>query len=320
MNRKDWRRHERHKARRFGAAQRPLDLSSSVATYPFDQAELRIAEIDTTEPLPDVVRHVAARLIAGTSSLTVIRVLTFRNWDEDDRHLIEIPEAREFCKNLWMNGKQLLRLLIESTHDTPADDRPGVTQKELIGMGLGWWEVYCIAASKLEWLVPDWSMQKTDATFIHVAARDDARRKAHEELFAGIDRGPLGYTPEAAAERARLIDSLSEPIQALVIARDEGHFAGDTVLILSLADEKAGAIATQLKSSDPGGKIPWMTVSWTDKPGCELCLLPGGQAAAAIVDCAPNVAAAVRTEKLLSDEYWVIVVASGGTQSSKVRH
>jgi len=295
-------------------SQQPDVLRSCVSTYGFDQAEVRTAEIDINEPISHVVRLVAPGLLAGVSALTIIRTLTLQNFDNDDRPLVFIPEARAYCKNLWADGKQLLRLLIESTFDAPPDDRPGLTNEELMSLGLGWWEVYCIGSNKSEWLVPKWARpDSSDAAALDPGV-SEARRKAHDELFHEMDRGLFGYTPEAAAKRLRLFDALQTEIAAMLLAKTENDLEGDTIVIVSLADEQGAAIDRQLKAGGLSDDIPSMTVSSTYK----LFLVRREIAAVVLADVAPNIVAALHTDELSPRQCWVVVTAEGGSQLTRL--
>jgi hypothetical protein len=314
MNRKDWKRHEKRKARALNNSPLPASLSSGVSVYSLEKAEVRTAELDIEEPLVHVVRHVAEGLLAGGSTATTIRTLTLMNFDADERPVALIPEARAYCSSLWSDGKPLLRLLIESTYDAPPDDSPGLTREELMRFGLGWWEVYCIARNKWEWLIPQSARAYgSDADSLDSDGSED-RRKAHDELFQGMDRGLFGYTADAAAKRKRLLETLDTEIAAILLAREEGELEGDTVVVVSLEDEHGAIIDRALRALCPSEDIPCITVSSLHK----LYLISRELAAAALSDIAPSVVAALRTDDLLPKQCWVVVTAEGGSQLTRL--
>jgi hypothetical protein len=237
------------------------------------------------------------------------------NWDEDERPLIAIPEARDYCKVLWAEGKQLLRLLTASTHNTPKEDRHGLTQEELMQFGLGWWDIYCVGKNAIGWMLGGASPSTPNHNLDGEDAWQSAFTVAHNDLFAGLDRGITGYTPEDAVLRHRLHESLTEYIEAFLLAKKTNGLEGNVVVALSLGDEQGVLIASQLQARDPDGQMPGMTLqSESGRQGYKLCLIEAGMAVEVLAGIAPEVANAIGTTPLLPNEVWSVVVASGGTQ------
>jgi hypothetical protein len=310
MDRRDWKRHERRKARQQAASE-DAARGSRIIAMDFPSFELHCVEVDAEESIPHVVRHVVPQLLSATSKLPIIRTLTARKWDLDDRPLIDIPEARAFFRTLWAEAKQLLRLLVETMHNTPPDDRHGLTQEQLMNLGMGWLDVYCVGTDDKDWSVRGYMRTGAFSTPIN-------RKLAHAELFDGEDRGPFGYTPEDATARQRLYHAMSEYIAAMMLARKENGLRGSVMLLLALNDERAVEVVSRVKSQDPEGAVPSIMMKHPDGTvGYQLSLIEQHMAISVLRDTAPRAAHEIQSEPLSRQQCWVAVIAAGGTQLIK---
>jgi hypothetical protein len=250
-------------------------------------------------------------LLSATSDRPIIRTLTTPTWDSDRRALIRIPEARQFFRTLWLEAKQLLRLLIETTHNTPLDDRPGITQEEMMRFGLGWLDVYGIGMVEQRW---------SPLNFLRTGygVTPQQRELAHAELFAGEDRGPFGYTPEDATARQQLYDEMTEYIAAMMLARKENGLRGSVILLLAFDDERAAEVDRRVKAQDPKGDVPSMMMKHPDGTvGFKLSLVEQHMAVNVLRDTAPQAVHEMQSEALSPRQCWVAVIAAGGTQLRK---
>jgi hypothetical protein len=310
MDKRDWKRHQRRKARQQAASQGAA-LRSCITVTVLPNIEIHSVELDAGESVPDVVRQLVPLLLSATSDRPIIRTLTTPAWDSDSRPLIHIPEARAFFRTLWVEAKQLLRLLIETTWNTPPDDRHGMSQQEMMGWGLGWLDVYCIG-------IVDGRRSPLDfmRTGFGITAQD--RELVHAELFAGEDRGPFGYTPEDAMARQKLYDEMKEYIAAMMLARKESGLRGSVILLFALNDERAAEVVRRVKAQDPKGDVPSMMMKHPDGTiGYQLSLVEQDMAVNVLRDTAPKAVHEMQSESLSSRQCWVAVIAAGGTQLRK---
>lgn len=201
-----------------------------------DAGEVRRLCVDVADPLPAVVSF-GVHAFTQPANGPVLRAVAVDNWNDDARELFQIPEARAWFGTLWHEGKRLLRLLTESTSDTPPDDRLGLPQHEVSQLGLGWWDVYVLGVCEVEAAAydadapggPEWGIA---AVAPDHRTRDDVRA----ELLQMSPENPEGYTFDDAAARAVFKNNnMPAALKAARATRDRDAI----VLVLSLIDPVA---------------------------------------------------------------------------------
>lgn len=208
---------------------------------PLPGGSVRRVSIDANDPLPAIVSFGCNALTTGGDVPgPTLRLVAFGNWNADRRELHEIPEARAFCRRLWMQGKPLLRMLSESSADTPAEDRLGLSQHEVSQLGFGWFEVYvlgmcAVEAARVE--TPDGPAWQLEAD-----AGGGTRERLRAELLQMSPDNPEGYVFDDAANRRVFVHNNMEAAEAAAVKLGPSG----VVLVLSLEDEVGRQLAAAL--------------------------------------------------------------------------
>lgn len=249
MDKKRWKRHLKRKARQNQSSKAPFvagtEVESLTVRGPLGEVECRRILLDARDPIPLLVPQLQESLLSE-APLRLIRTLCFRNWDDDPREVWQIPEAREICDRLWDEARPVLRLLTESTFDTPADERHGLEQHVLAALGLGWWEIYqygrCRIAS---------AKQQGDHWGLVVEGGGlTARREVKSQLFDISADNPVGYSFDAAADRKHFLEMNQEAVNAVASRLSSASRCETVVLVLSLLDEQAKKLAVAVAGHD----------------------------------------------------------------------
>jgi hypothetical protein len=267
--------------------------------------------VNATDPLAAVVSfgvHALTQPVDGP----VVRLVAVDNWNNDPRELWQIPEARAWFRRLWHEGKPLLRLLSESTGDMPADDRLGLTERDMSQLGFGWADVFvvCMCTVDAAALNPDAGPGEQVWQLAAVAPDGNATRESiRAELLQMSPDNPEGYTFDDAANRRVFMEN-NLP-NAEVAAHKAGHADG-AVLVLSLLDPLAARVADEFGDAD---QIRATLVDCRRKdlhPGAVLAL-PRAVAAEVLKPFAPDAAGRVEAAPPKPGWQWAAFVAFNGT-------
>jgi hypothetical protein len=205
---------------------------------PAPGGEIRRVCVNVNDPLPAVVSFGRHALTHDANRQHTLRFLAVDNWNHDERELHEIPEAREWFRQLWDHGKPLLRLLTESAWDSPPDDTMGLSQLEVSALGLGWFDVYLIAHG----VIDGHRVNTADGPAIKAAATaPQDRETVRAELLEMSPGNPDGFTFDDAANRRVFLEHNME--LAAHISRDMGEQRDNVVLVLSLLDSVGRKLA-----------------------------------------------------------------------------
>lgn len=238
----------------------------------------------------------------------VLRLLAFDNWNHDTRELHQIPEAREYCRTLWQHGKTLLRLLSESSADTPADDRLGMSQHQVSALGFGWLEVFTLGMCDVE---TSHFVAGPDGPGWHVAAlapKGADRDAVRAELLEMSTDNPEGYTYDDAANRRVFVNN-NMPM-ALNAARQCGP--ANVVLVLSLQDDVGRQVADELAPPEEHRQHVAACREKDLHPAAVLAV-PLGNAAQLVRVFAPGAAAAIDRGPSKPGCTFAVFVAFNGT-------
>jgi hypothetical protein len=274
-----------------------------------DGPQVRRLELDATDPLPVVVRW-CRRALLEAAPADCLRLVVFKNWDDDERQIFDIPEARAYCRRLWLEARPLLRLLSESTWAALPDDRHGLPGEVLSALGLGWFDVWLAGFGEVleqEQMPGDYGPVYR-LEMIGLSKRAELRA----ELLETSDENLGGLSWDAVSERSRLMRA-HRP--ALAQQAGELHARGlaDWVLIVvSLLDEIGrelmarlygpAAVREHLERCRRDGLNPAAVVA-----------APRDDTAKVLAVFAPA-AAGTLAEPAGEGEYWVVTIAGGGTQ------
>jgi hypothetical protein len=276
--------------------------------------EVRRLCVDVADPLPAVVSF-GVHAFTQPANGPVLRAVAVDNWNDDNRELFQIPEARAWFGTLWHKGKRLLRLLTESTSDTPPDDRLGIPQHEVSQLGLGWWDVYVLGVCEVEAAAydahapggPEWGIA---AVAPDHRTRDDVRA----ELLQMSPENPEGYTFDDAT--ARNIFTANNMPDATEAARAVPG-TDTAVLVLSLLDPvalklahlvaDAAAIQRVLADSKPRDLHPAAIVAVDRRAVAE-----------AVEPFAPDAAKIMAKGRPETGWHWAVFVAHNGTTLARV--
>lgn len=278
--------------------------------------EVRRVAVNIHDALPAVVSFGVHAMTKDAGGHT-LRFLAVDNFNDDNRELFQIPEAAAWCRRLWFHGAPLLRLLTESSGDTPADDRLGLSQREVSQLGLGWWEVYvigfCNPAARLQPSGGDdggpvWELSGT---------MDRPRDELRAELLQMSDTNPDGYTFDGAANRRWFAERNMDAARQAVAAMVADSRPDSVVLVLSLLDAEgwrvanatvdAAALQNQLKRCRADDTHPAAIVA-VDR-----------SVAATVLDMfAPEASKHVANGRPDNGGMWVAFVAHDGTQLAAI--
>ena len=319
MNSRDWKRHQERKARR--AAARGSDIEpglrgTRMSVLPLDGgAQVRRLEIDATDPLDAVVRW-GRRALLHAAPVECVRVVTLKNWDEDEREILDIPEAREYLRRLWHDGKPLLRLLSESTTAATPDDSYGLPPEILSAFGLGWLDVYMVGFCDTE--ERELAPSPTGPAY-HVTVRGmspEKREQLRGELLEVSADNPGGVGFDAVSQRSRLAEAHVERVHQ-VAGELMAIGKPDTVLVVaSLLDEIGRQLAVAVAGADEGRRHLQRCEEDELHPAAVLAC-PRPAAVQVFRTFAPDVAQSLE-QVLEPGEFWVVTVAAGGTQAGRI--
>lgn len=322
MNPRDRKRHEQRKARQRAAAAgrlggvEPELRGTRMSVWPLDDGlQVRRLEIDADDPLPVVVRW-SRRALLEAAPVDCLRVLTVKNWDDDPRELLEIPEARAYFRRLWFEGRPLLRLLSESTWSPLPDDSHGLPGEVLSGFGMGWLDVYLAAFCDVVEREPI-TGEHGPAYHVEMAGIDDeGRNRLRGELLETSDDNPGGLAWDAVAARSRLMEQHEPALRKAAQSLTDDGRTDWVLLVCSLLDEVARELVVALADSR------------TVRDNLERCraddLHPGAVLAAPrlataelLAGFAPQ-ASETLTEPAGGGALWVVTIAGGGTQVGRL--
>lgn len=276
---------------------------------PLNAGTVRRVCITTTDPLPAVVSFGRNAMVTNRKTDEhTLRFIAFDDWNHDSRELHQIPEAREYCRRLWHEGKPLLRVLSESSADTPADDRLGLSQHDISQLGLGWFEIYTlgmcdvIAAELVDGPDgPGWNLAA-------VGPKGASREAVRAELLEMSPANPDGYTYDDAANRRVFVNN-NMPM-ALNAVRKNG--AGHVVLVLSLLDDVARQLADAL-APEADHREHIATCREKDLHPAAVLAVPVPNAAQLVRPFAPGAAGTIDAGPSKPGCTWGVFVAFNGT-------
>lgn len=323
MNPRDWKRHEQRKARRAAAAGRSWDTepelrNTRMLVLPInDGPQVRRIEIDTTDPIEAVVRW-GRRALLEAAPVECLRVVSVKNWDADRRELLEIPEAREYARRLWAEGKPLLRLLSESMWSPVPDDSCGFPAEVLSAFGLGWLDVYLLGFCDVVDSEPVETETGTAYRVGMVGMGTKRREALREELLEVSDSNPGGVGFDAVRDRTHLAQSHTE---TLYKAADELVHAGqfDHVLVIVSALDVVGRDLIVRLVGQEQARQHLERCRADDLHPAAVFHCPRSLAIDGVRPFAPQAADTIG-EQLPPGEFWTLTVASGGTQVGRIRN
>lgn len=282
---------------------------------PLDGGTVRRVCVNVDDPMATVVSFGTNALVAEAGDGPVLRFVAVDNWNHDPRELHQIPEAREWFRRLWHEGKTLLRLLSESSADTPADDRLGLSQRDVSQLGLGWFDVWTlgmcdIVGAQLEHTTdgPVWGLEA-------VGPRGATREAVRAELLQRSTTNPEGFTFDAAANRrVFMANNMAGAIKA---SQHMGRDADDVVLVLSLLDPVAGDIARQIVDADAIQRT-MADCRRRDLHPAAILAAPRAATVPLLEHFAPEAARRIAAGRPESGWHWAVFVAYGGTTLATV--
>jgi hypothetical protein len=272
--------------------------------------------VNARDPIPAVVSFGVHALTRHYDGRPTLRTLALDNWNADPRELFQIPEAVKWCRRMWAEGKPLLKLLTESTSDTPADDRLGLSQRDVSGMGFGWFEVFLRGQGRVVDAqlkdTPDglvWSLFETAGV-----SRDAVRA----ELLEMTPATPEGYTFDGAGERRRFLELNHPGVEAAGNALVAAGHADHAVLVLSL--EESAGMQIGMAAATGGGVVDFTArvqeLRAGGGPPGVVCVMPRTATAVALDALAPGAAKRMAGGPPDGGGSWVVCVAFGGVMLS----
>lgn len=319
MNNRDRKRHEERKARQARAAwgTEPGLRGTKMLVLPLvDGVQVRRVEIDTTDPI-DAVARWGRRALLEAAPVECLRVVAFKNWNDDERELLEIPEAREYARRLWADGRDLLRLLSESMWSPVPDDTYGIPAEVASAFGMGWLDVYLLGFCDV--LEQELATSTTGPVYnVAMAGMDDARRAAlRGELLEVSEATPEGVSFDAARARTAFAEANVESIHAAARRLvDEGQ-VDYVVLVLSLLDWGGRQLAVSIDGEESVRGILRRCQADDLHPGA-VFVAPREATAKLLADIAPQSAHHLQTPAP-AGSFWTVTLASGGTQVGRVQ-
>lgn len=319
MNSREWKRHEQRKARQRAAASgvpawgvEPELRGTRMAVLPLDDGpQVRRLELDAEDPLPAVVRW-CRRALLEAAPVECVRLVVVKNWDEDERELLDIPEARAYFRRLWLEGRELLRLLSESAWSPLPDDSYGLSAEVLSGLGMGWLDVYLAGFADVleqEQYAGEYGPVYA-VTMGGVGAAD--RELLRRELLETSDDNPGGLAWDAVSARARFMERHAPALRETALRlRDEGK-TDHVLFVVSLLDAVGREMIVRL-TGDQAAREHLERCRPDDMHPGAVVAAPRAITAALVGVFAPQ-AAAIVAEPAGDGSLWVLTIAEGGTQ------
>lgn len=217
----------------------------------FDGAggQVRRVSVNTRDPMAAVVSFGVHSLTTNAGGPT-LRVLAADDWNADPRELFQIPEAAAWCRRLWFHGAPLLRLLTESTGDTPPDDRLGMSQREVSQFGMGWFDVHAVGFCNLSGRLQPTGGDDGGAVWKVSGTLDRPRHELRAELLQMNDMTPDGYSFDDAANRRWFAERNTDAARQAVDAMVDAGRQDSVVFVLSLLDVEGWRVATATVDAD----------------------------------------------------------------------
>jgi len=323
VNPRDRKRHEQRKARQRAAAggsipdwaHEPELRNTGMEVLPLDDGtQVRRLIIDATDPLPVVVRW-CRRALLEAAPVQCLRVVAVRNWDDDPRELLEIPEARAYFRRLWEEGRPLVRLLSESTWSPRPDDTLGLPREVLSGFGMGWLDVYLAGYCELLEHDPVATEHGSAVRVTMAGMSAEKRDRLRAELLEVTDDNPGGLSYDAVSARTDFIRAHVPAIQKAVATAARDGELDSVVLVCSALDEIGREIAVRLAGNEAAREHlercqaddlhPGVVVTARRQPTAEL-----------VAGFAPQ-AARMLEAPAGGGSVWVLAIVGGGTQVAR---
>jgi hypothetical protein len=272
---------------------------------------LRRVCVDVSDAFPAVISFGVHALTAQHDGRPTLRAIAVDNWNADPRELFQIPEAVAWFRRLWADGKPLLRLLSESTADTPPEDRLGLSQRDVSALGFGWFDVWAVAACEI---VSAELRDTPDGPVWGLEARGNRTREdVRAELLEMTPANPEGFTFEAAADRRHFMEEnaphVGKAVRELLAA---GH-ADHALVVVSLEDSAGGRMAQVLAETRPGFAAEVAAHRAGGLHTAVVCGIPRLAAAAALDAFAPGAAQRMAAAPPPGGGVWAAFVAFEGT-------
>lgn len=323
MNSRDRKRHEERKARKRAAgagripewAHEPELRGTGMDVLPLDDgAQVRRLIVDATDPLPVVVRWCRRALLTAAPPRCV-RVLAVRNWDDDRRELLEIPEARAYFRRLWHEARPLLRLLSESTWAPLPDDTLGLPGQVLSGFGMGWLDVYVAGFCELLEHSPV-TTEHGPAVRVELAGMSEEKRaELRAELLEATDDNPGGLSFDAVAARTHFIEAHVPAITKAVEQLVRDGEPDSVVLVCSTLDEVGRELAVRLAGNE--AVRAHLQRCQADDLHAGVCITAPRPATAELVAGFAPQAAGMLEAPAAAGSVWVLAIVEGGTQVAR---
>ena len=283
---------------------------------PLDGGTVRRVCVNVEDPLAAVVSFgVHALTTAHEPDRPTMRLLCVDNFNADPRELHQIPEARAWFRRLWDEGKPLLRLLSECSGDMPADDRLGLTERDVSQLGLGWFDCYALGLAEIDATL---KTKSDGGPWYELACSSTAsREEIRAELLQRSEDNPEGYTFDDAANRQIFTRN---NLDAAAGALERATMPDAVVLVLSLLDPVAGKLARQIGDA-AAIETTMADCRRRDLHPALVFAAPRGLVADAVAPFAPEAAARIGQPNPEPGYHYAVFVAFGGTTlASLPRH
>lgn len=275
---------------------------------PLDAGTVRRVCVNVDDPLAAVVSFGVHALTHDANEGHTLRLLAVDNFNADPRELHQIPEAREWFRRLWHEGKPLLRVLSECAGDMPADDRLGLSERDVSQLGLGWFDCYVLGMCEIDATL---STHPDGGPWYQLAATGDhTREEIRAELLQMSPANPEGYTFDDAANRSVFTANNMEG--ALKASRTMGRDRDAVVLVLSLLDTMAAKLANGIADPEEIRRTMADCRARDLHPGAVVGV-PRTLAVEAVREFAPGAAERMEAGPPQNGWHWGVFVAFNGT-------
>lgn len=264
--------------------------------------------VNVEDPLPAVVSFGVHALTKAANEGHTLRLLAVDNFNADPREIHQIPEARAWFRQLWHEGKPLLRLLSECSGDMPADDRLGLPERAVSQLGLGWFDVYVLGMCEID---AELGTHADGGPWYQLACSSTAtREEIRAELLQMSPANPEGYTFDDAANRS--VFTHNNMPGALKASRAMGRDRDAVVLVLSLLDPVGSKLANGIADPEAVAKTLADCRARDLHPGAVVGV-PRTLAVEAVRDFAPGAAGRIEAGPPEGGWHWGVFVAFNGT-------